>query len=165
MCAARHPSARLPTGRGEFEARELKTGRDHACHQREICHATNRFCCLPMTGRYQSLPSLAGMLVGAEHEPALRAIVTFGHQQRKRIACLPKPQFVRIDPMPMRTLVALQQEQDRGSNRAASGIVGAAPGLPIPAAFGMRRQFQRIDQVLRVDGLPPCITASIWHRA
>ena len=63
-----------------------------------------------------------------------------------RGARMPEPHLVGIDPMPVRSLMRLQQEQDRRAGRSLARCRLGPPGLAIPAAFGMRGQVERPDQ-------------------
>ena len=51
---------------------------------------------------------------------------------------MPDPNLARIDTVPMGSLVLLEQEQDRSSDCTTVFTLRSAPGLAIPAPFGVR---------------------------
>ena len=79
----------------------------------------------------------------------------FGSElQQQRAAAVVEPQFGAAHGVPRRLLTGHEQEQDRGSGAARTGVVRrqrglgnrqpAAPGFPEPAALGMRGQVEPI---------------------
>lgn len=98
-----------------------------------------------MAGRHQHLRHLAAEHVGAEPVLVGWAGLIRGDRQRDRRASVPQPDLGCVDPVPVRALVRFEKEVDGGTARplAASGF--GAPGLPVPAAFGMRLQRQASD--------------------
>ena len=88
---------------------------------------------------------MALLNVGAQQQ-VLGGPVRRRDRQAQRRAGVPEPLFIRIDPMPVRALPGLQQEEDCRSGRALPVGRSGAPRLPIPAAFGVRRQVQSGDQ-------------------
>ena len=129
-------AARRPTGRREGEAGKFEARRDGATDQRPSAH---RPCRLPVMRRDQHLGHLATDDVGPQDGFGCRAVRRRDGEDEWR-AGVPEPMFVRIDPMPMRVLMRLQQEQDRGAGRPPVSSRRRAPGLTIPSAFRMGRQ-------------------------
>ncbi len=76
-------------------------------------------------------------------------------RQRKgqRRARIPMPDFRSIHPMPVRDLAFGEEVIDRRPRRAFVRCGVGAPGLAIPAAFGVGLQFQRGDDVVGGHGL------------
>ncbi len=57
------------------------------------------------------------------------------------------PDLDGVDAVPVRALAARQQEIDRGRGGAAVDHAGIAEGLAVVAAFGMRLEIERADDV------------------
>jgi hypothetical protein len=65
------------------------------------------------------------------------------------------PYLVRVgDPVPGRPLARPQQVIDRGAGAASAVRAGLAVGFSIPAAFRVRRQAERGDDVLGFQAGP-----------
>jgi hypothetical protein len=90
---------------------------------------------------------------GAEHRRS-GGIAFGGDAELKRRAGIPVPDLVRIDePVPGGALARPQEIIDRCAG-AAPARAGVAVGLAIPAAFRMRSQAERGDDVFGFQAGP-----------
>ena len=96
-----------------LEIPELESRRDRAPDQRVLPTTAGG---LPDAAGHDDLRRLAQTEVAAEAQVAGRATVV-AHRKLERRAVIVMPDLVGIDPVPMRALAGLQQEEDRGAMR------------------------------------------------
>jgi len=131
-----------PLGRRQFEPSEAEPRHNHAAYQAPAAKGLGR---LPRTAGDQCLRLLTGQDVRSELVGPGRSRLRCD-RQGNGMAGVPKPHLIRVDAVPVRTLVLFEKEVDRGSGRPAADRL-CTPGLPIPAAFRMRLKTQsRNDQ-------------------
>ncbi len=145
--------ARRPLRRGQFKPSKHKPGHDCARYQRITMRSRAWACRLPVPGRDNRLQLVTGQRIGAQRCSPDRACIVRCDFQIQPVAALPAPHFVRIDPVPMRTLGGFKQEMNQRARRArrrrGAGRRIGTPGFAKPSAFGMRRKVQRGDQFRR----------------
>lgn len=143
-CESRLPprlsSARFPARRCQRKTREIEPRRHDAADQRPARIGSR---CLPSARCHNRLWRFAGKDIGTQSLPCRRCCRAGCHAQHQRRPGVPAPDFISIDPVPVRRLPSSQQEMDRG-NGASLAIGGsAAESLAVPAAFGMRCEAKR----------------------
>ena len=99
--------------------------------------------------RNYRLRALAGGEIDAEdvrfgRRPGLRDL------QLERVARVEVPCLRRVDAMPSRQFVLLEQEVDRRTDRSLARSCVGSPGLGIPAALGVRPKSESIDDLAGV---------------
>src|SRR4029079_1851105 len=134
----------LPARRGQFEPIKRKAGRDGTAGQRPVSKA---FGGLPRARRYRHLWHLACMNVGAKSENFFLGSVDDLEPECR--ASVIVPDLHRVDAMPVRSLAACKQEQDRGRCWPPIQLTRVAKGFAIVSAFRMRLELERADHVLR----------------
>src|SRR6185503_19844477 len=82
----------------------------------------------------------------AEPHSSRRSGFSLGDHQLERIAGVPQPHLIGVDPVPQRPLAGLDDIINRGRRRALARLGGRAICLAVPAALRMRREVQSADQ-------------------
>src|SRR3984957_15739171 len=171
MTSAYRLGMRRPGSAGQQgEVGEVEAGGHHAAHQ--DLGGGRRAGRLPVTARDDVLRQLPGGEVLAQgdqqrrggRQPAGAAV-----EQDERGAGVPQPHLVRADPVPGGLLARGEQEVDarrgRPRSRIAGGLPGrrGAPGLPVPAAFRMRREVEEFGRA-RPGALLHALHYAAWLR-
>jgi hypothetical protein len=133
---------KLPVGK--CETRECEPWRNGAADQRPITEAPGT---LPVIFGHDHLRPLACREIGAEADagdrPSGRRQLEL--QRRSRVVM---PALCGIDGMPVRLLAGFQQELDGRRSRTSACLDIVAECLAEMTALGMRRQFQKRDDVV-----------------
>src|SRR5215510_8478830 len=140
---SRQLSSGFPAPRGKLETLKFKTRGDRAADQRPVAEA---FGGLPGIGGNNGLRPFAGGEIGPERNALDRRSLASRDRERKRCACVVVPDLGRVDPMPVRTLAARQQEVDRGRGGAVT-CDRVAEGFAEMSAFRMRLEREQADHV------------------
>ena len=100
-----------------------------------------------MTNRNEGLRAFAGGEVGSEPDGLRRPGAMVAPEQEGR-AGVEMPKLGDVDPMPVRTLSALQQIIDRARELSAVRAGNVLKGLAVMSALRMLRQAKQPDDIV-----------------
>ena len=120
--------ARCSVGRGgQREVGEVESGHHDAADQCGLVVA--RAGTLPVSGRNEQAAAARRRDVAAEQKRCRHSSCSAPTSQQQRAAAVVEPQFGAAHGVPRRLLTGHQQEQDRGSGAARTGVVRRQRGL------------------------------------